>query len=73
MNDLSTPLRRHRSIRRFQPTHALVHDDVYRAATPESIDTAHAQRELRGWQRYMSVPEIRAEIRALLQRQDFID
>ena len=84
------------------PVAAMLHDETYRAATPEDIDTTYARREVRGWQRYMAVPEIRerieaagvtslaqfytskikydpdffgpksAEIRVLLERQDFM-
>jgi nitroreductase len=46
------------------PVSALVHDEVYRAPTAADIDAAYAQREVRGWQRYMSVPEIKAAIEA---------
>jgi nitroreductase len=46
------------------PMAALVHDEVYRAPTPADIEATYAEREIRGWQRYMSVPEIKAEIEA---------
>jgi len=46
------------------PTAALVHDEVYRVSTPADIDATYAEREVRGWQRYMSVPEIKAAIEA---------
>ena len=46
------------------PTAALVHDEVYRAPTPAEIDATYAEREVRGWQRYMSMPELKAEIEA---------
>jgi hypothetical protein len=41
-----------------------VHDEVYRAPTPAEIDAIYAEREVRGWQRYMSMPELKAEIEA---------
>jgi len=46
------------------PTAALVHDEIYREPTSAEIDATYAEREVRGWQRYMSVPEIKAEIEA---------
>ena len=84
------------------PVAAMLHNETYRKANPEDIDAAYAEREVRGWQRYMAVPEIKerieaagikslaefytskikydpdffgpksAEIRALLERQDFM-
>lgn len=84
------------------PVAAILHNETYRASNPEDIDAAYAEREVRGWQRYMAVPEIKerieaagikslaefytskikydpdffgpksAEIRALLERQDFM-
>ncbi|HTN50559.1 MAG TPA: nitroreductase family protein [Burkholderiaceae bacterium] len=46
------------------PVTALVHDEVYRRPTEAVIDTIYAERERRGWQRYMSIPEIKAAIEA---------
>jgi len=46
------------------PIAALLHDETYHRPAPEEIDTTYAEREVRGWQRYMSVPEIKAEIEA---------
>lgn len=46
------------------PTAALLHDEVYHAPTPAEIDATYTEREVRGWERYMSVPEIRAAIEA---------
>jgi hypothetical protein len=47
------------------PLAALVHEERYRRPTPEQLDATFAQREVRGWQRYMSVPEIKARIEAM--------
>jgi nitroreductase len=46
------------------PTRALLHDEVYHSPTPQEIDTIYAEREVRGWQRYLSMPDVRAEIEA---------
>jgi len=46
------------------PSAALLHDEVYRAPTAAEIDATYAEREVRGWQRYMSMPAVRAEIEA---------
>jgi nitroreductase len=47
------------------PLPALVHDETYRRPTEEQIEATYAQREVRGWQRYMAEPEIRARIEAM--------
>ncbi len=46
------------------PTGALLHDEVYRAPQPAEIDATYAEREVRGWQRYMGMPELKAQIEA---------
>ena len=46
------------------PAEALLHDETYHAPTATGIEAMYAEREVRGWQRYMSMPEIRAEIEA---------
>lgn len=44
------------------PLAALVHDERYRAPTPAEIDATFASREVRGWERYMSMPALKAAI-----------
>jgi nitroreductase len=46
------------------PTRAMLHDEVYHAPTPDEIDATYTEREERGWQRYMSFPEVKAQIEA---------
>jgi nitroreductase len=43
---------------------ALLHDETYRRPGAADIDAIYAQREVRGWQRYMAVPELKAAIEA---------
>jgi nitroreductase len=47
------------------PLSAIVHDERYRPPTADELEATYAQREVRGWQRYMSVPELKAKIEAL--------
>ena len=44
------------------PLPALLHDEKYRHPTKAEIEATYAQREVRGWGRYMSYPEIRVRI-----------
>ncbi len=46
------------------PIGAFIHDEVYDDPSPDRIDAIYEQREVRGWQRYMSMPELRAKIEA---------
>lgn len=46
------------------PVTAMLHDEVYRTPTDADIDATYRERERRGWERYMSIPEIKAEIEA---------
>ncbi len=46
------------------PIAALLHDETYHRSSPNEIDATYAEREVRGWQRYMSMPELKAEIEA---------
>jgi nitroreductase len=46
------------------PTAALLHDEIYRDPTGVDIDATYAEREVKGWQRYMGMPEIRQRIEA---------
>ena len=47
------------------PMPALLHDERYREPTGEQIEAIYAQREIRGWQRYMSDPETKARVEAM--------
>ncbi|MCB8933762.1 MAG: nitroreductase family protein [Chthonomonadaceae bacterium] len=42
------------------PLQAFLHDETYRMPTPEEIDEVYAEREVRGWERYMAYPELEA-------------
>jgi nitroreductase len=44
------------------PTAALLHDETYRNPTAADIDATYAEREVKGWQRYMGMPELRQRI-----------
>jgi hypothetical protein len=47
------------------PLPALVHDERYRRPTAEQIEATYEEREVRGWERYMSFPEAKARIEAM--------
>lgn len=42
------------------PLKAFLHDETYRMPTQEEIDDVYAEREIRGWDRYMADPELAA-------------
>lgn len=44
------------------PTSALIHEETYHAPSGEGIDAIFADREIKGWNRYMSIPELKALI-----------
>ncbi len=44
------------------PLSAFLHDERYRKTTPEEIDTTYREREVKGWERYMSMPPLKAVI-----------
>jgi len=46
------------------PLAAFLHDETYRRPTDEDLEAIYAQREVRGWERYMSYPEMKAQIEA---------
>lgn len=46
------------------PSSALIHRERYQVPTGEEIDAIFAEREVKGWERYMSMPEVKAEIEA---------
>lgn len=41
------------------PLHAFLHDEVYHRPTPEELDRQFEGREVKGWARYMSDPELK--------------
>lgn len=47
------------------PLRALVHDEKYSAPDVKSLAAIYAEREDRGWKRYMAVPRLRAAIERL--------
>lgn len=47
------------------PAAAWIHDETYRDPTPEEIDARYAERDVKGWQRYLSMkPDFAAELAA---------
>ncbi|MCA9728203.1 MAG: nitroreductase family protein [Candidatus Eisenbacteria bacterium] len=44
------------------PMSALIHDETYHRPSEEELLRTYEQREVRGWARYMSYPELKAEI-----------
>jgi hypothetical protein len=44
------------------PLDGLVHREVYQAYSDERIHDIYRERERKGWERYMSFPELRARI-----------
>jgi hypothetical protein len=44
------------------PLHGLMHDEHYRPLNRETIDDIFAKREVAGWNRYMSMPRLKALI-----------
>jgi nitroreductase len=44
------------------PLESLVHDERYHTPSNEELEATYAKREQRGWQRYMSIPEVKAAI-----------
>ncbi|HEU4724082.1 MAG TPA: nitroreductase family protein [Candidatus Eisenbacteria bacterium] len=47
------------------PLAAFLHEEKYRRPTDLELETTYAQREIRGWARYMAYPELKAKIEAL--------
>ena len=47
------------------PLHAFLHEEKYHRPTKEELEAIYAQREVRGWARYMAYPELKAKIEAL--------
>jgi nitroreductase len=44
------------------PTDGMIHYETYHRASVEELEQVYAQREERGWERYMSIPGIKAAI-----------
>jgi nitroreductase len=47
------------------PLPAFLHDESYHRPTDAELDATYAERELRGWERYTAVPELKARMEAL--------
>ena len=47
------------------PLAAFLHEEKYRRPTDMELEATYAQREVRGWARYMAYPELKAKIEAL--------
>jgi nitroreductase len=47
------------------PLSAIVHEESYRRFTDDELEATYVQREVRGWQRYMAIPELKASIEAM--------
>ncbi|HWA81847.1 MAG TPA: nitroreductase family protein, partial [Fimbriimonadaceae bacterium] len=41
------------------PLPALVHEETYRKPSPEEIESIYKEREIKGWERYMAIPELK--------------
>lgn len=46
------------------PAHAFVHDERYHRATETELDAIYERREVKGWERYMSMPDLKAAMEA---------
>jgi len=46
------------------PPSGFLHDERYRRPTDAELEAIYERREVRGWERYMSMPEVRAAIEA---------
>jgi nitroreductase len=47
------------------PLPTFLHDETYRYPTEAEFEATYAQREVRGWARYMAIPELKAKVEAL--------
>ncbi|MEO8344173.1 MAG: nitroreductase family protein [Betaproteobacteria bacterium] len=47
------------------PRHAFLHDEKYHRPSEAELEAIYEQREVRGWARYMSVPELKARVEEL--------
>ena len=46
------------------PTRAFLHSEAYRLPDGPELEAVYAEREVRGWARYMAIPEVRARLEA---------
>ncbi|HEY7729166.1 MAG TPA: nitroreductase family protein [Candidatus Eisenbacteria bacterium] len=46
------------------PLRAILHEETYRRPTEAEIEEIYREREVRGWERYMSYPELKTRIEA---------
>ena len=46
------------------PLAAFLHDETYRCPIDAELEATYTEREVRGWARYMALPELKAEIEA---------
>lgn len=55
------------------PLEGLVHEETYRRPAPSDIDDIYREKEVRGWERYMSYPELKqaAEERGITSLAQF--
>lgn len=44
------------------PFRAMIHEEKYLMPTDKDIDEIYKQREVKGWERYMSIPEVKRRI-----------
>jgi nitroreductase len=44
------------------PFRSMIHDEIYHDPTDDEIDEIFREREVRGWERYMSIPEVKQRI-----------
>lgn len=47
------------------PMAAFLHDETYRRPNDAQLEAIYAQREIKGWARYMAYPELKAKVEAL--------
>ena len=47
------------------PLHAFLHDEFYHRPDEAQLEDIYEQREVRGWARYMAIPEYKARVEAL--------
>jgi len=41
------------------PLHAFLHDEVYHKPTPDELNAQYEERDIKGWERYMSNPRLK--------------
>ena len=47
------------------PYSAFMHDEIYQRPDEAQLEEIYRQREVRGWARYMAIPELKAKVEAL--------